>query len=81
MVGAFPKLKSLVWILFGYSFIMFYFGRLFDIPETALKLSPFGNTPQLPVQEFSAAPLVVMCCISVALIVGGVVFFRKRDIG
>ena len=80
LFGVFPKLKSLIWALFGYSFILFYFGRLFDVPEIAIKLSPFGNISQLPVQELSVIPMVVLCIISVGLCVMGVLFFEKRGV-
>jgi ABC-2 type transport system permease protein len=80
MVGAFPKLKFFVWIVFAYSFVTFYFGRFFNIPEAVLKLSPFGNIPQLPAETFSAIPLVVMSGISFALIAGGIILFEKREI-
>jgi len=82
LVGLFPKLTSLLWILFGYSFIMFYFGRLFadKIPEIVMKLSPFNTIPQLPVEEFSAIPPVVLCFIAIILIVTGITGFEKRDI-
>ena len=81
LVGLLPKLTTLVWALFGYSFLMLYFGRLFDVPEWAVRISPFGNTPSVPVQEFSAAPLIVMCAIALALAVTG--FFagyNRRDV-
>jgi ABC-2 type transport system permease protein len=79
LVGAFPKLKSLIWVLFGYSFLMFYFGRLLDIPAVALKLAPFGNIPQLPTQEFTILPLIVLTLISFILIASGITLFEKRD--
>ena len=80
LVGLLPKLKSLVWLLFGYSFLMFYFGRLFNMPEIALELSPFGNIPQLPVEKFTVLPLVVLCLIAIGLTVIGVWGFERRDI-
>jgi len=80
MVGLFPKRNSLVWVLFGYSFIMFYFGRLFNIPEIAIRVSPFGNIPQLPVQEFSTIPLLILSIIAIGFCVIGIVSFEKRDI-
>jgi len=82
LVGWFPKLTSLLWILFGYSFIMFYFGRLFadKIPEIVMRLSPFNSIPQLPVEKFSAIPFVVLCFIAIILSVIGIIGFEKRDI-
>jgi ABC-2 type transport system permease protein len=79
LVGFAPKLTSLIWVVFGYAFIMFYFGRLFNLPEFFQKISPFANIPEIPVQEFTAAPLAVLCVIAVGLFVGGVVGFTRRD--
>jgi len=82
LIGLLPKLKFLAWVLFGYSFLMFYFGRLFadKIPEIASKLSPFGNIPQLPIQEFSTMPLVVLCIVAIGFFVIGIIGFGKRDV-
>ncbi|WMC93741.1 ABC transporter permease [Kineothrix sp. MB12-C1] len=80
-IGVFPKITSLVWAVFSFSFIMMYFGRLLDIPEWVHKLSPFGNIPQLPVEEFSAAPLLVMILVSILFLAIGIVGYRQRDIG
>lgn len=81
LIGAFPKLMPLVWVVFSFSFIMTYFGRLFDFPDWVHKLSPFGNTPQLPVQEFSITPLIVMTFIAALLVIVGITRYRQRDIG
>ena len=80
LVGRLPKLTSWVWLLFGYSFLMFYFGRLFNVSEIMLKISPFGNIPQLPVEELSILPLFIMCVIAVVFCAVGIVGFKKRDV-
>jgi len=81
LVGVFPKLTSWVWALFGYSFIIFYFGRLFpDLPAFAIKLSPFGSIPQLPVQKFSEIPLILLSIIAIGLCMVGIMRFEKRDV-
>jgi len=80
LVGLFPKFTSLIWVLFGYSFIIFYFGKLFNVPDFFVKLSPFGHIPQLPVQEFSATPLIIMTAIACFFCTLGVHYFNKRDL-
>jgi ABC-2 type transport system permease protein len=80
LIGMFPKLISLAWIMFGYSFLVFYFGRMFSLPEIALRVTPFGNIPQLPVQAFSFLPLVILCVIAVGFCALGIIGFEKRDI-
>ncbi|MDR2889023.1 MAG: hypothetical protein LBV33_04185 [Lachnospiraceae bacterium] len=82
LVGWRPKLSLAVWVVACYAFLMFYFGRIFtDIPEWVRKLSPFSNTPELPVQEFTATPLIVMCIIAIALWLVGLLGYRHRDLG
>jgi len=80
LVGRLPKLTSLIWLLFGYAFLMFYFGRLFSVPEIMLKLSPFNNIPQLPVEQFSVLPLGILCIIAIGFCKAGIRSFEKRDI-
>ncbi|MGF7143909.1 ABC-2 type transport system permease protein [Anaerotaenia torta] len=81
LAGFMPKLTSLVWAVFGYTFIVMYFGRIMNMPEWASRITPFGNIPQLPVQEFSAAPLIILTLLAAAFTVIGVWRFRERDIG
>jgi len=81
LIGWFPKLLPLNWVMFAYSFIMVYFGRsIFKVPEAFVKISPFGSVPQLPAQELEVAPLIVLCVIAVALMAAGLVGYRRRDI-
>jgi ABC-2 type transport system permease protein len=49
--GYVPKLNSLVWLYLFYSFIVLYLGGLFQFPEWAGQLSPFGHIPKLPVEK------------------------------
>lgn len=81
LTGLLPKLSGLVWAMFGYTFIILYFGRLMDVPEWAMRITPFGNIPQLPLQEFTIVPLIVLSIIAVLLCAIGVTAFLRRDIG
>ncbi len=80
LIGILPKLTVLNWAIYAYSFGAVYFGRLFDMPEWSLKITPFGNIPQLPVQELNMAPLIVLTLIAVALTTVGMIAFSRRDI-
>lgn len=81
LMGAWPKLSGLIWVYLGYSFFVLYFGRIADLDKVFAKLSPFGSVPQIPTEEFQAAPLAVMVVVSVMLVGIGVDRFRRRDIG
>jgi len=81
LVGVLPRMTSLTWVLFVYSFLTMYFGRLFDMPEWATRISPFGNIPSIPVQEFKVLPLVVLCVVAEVLSdIGYFAGYRKRDV-
>jgi len=80
-IGLFPKIKILNWLIFAYSFIVLYFGRILDVPEWTTKISPFGNIAQLPVQKLSATPLYVLSAVGVLLIYVGFRSYRNQDLG
>jgi ABC-2 type transport system permease protein len=81
LVGLFPKFISLIWIPFGYSFVIFYFGRLTKMPDWAIQISAFGATPQLPIESFTPLPLIILTTIAVALTFIGFNFgYKRRDL-
>jgi ABC-2 type transport system permease protein len=81
LVGVLPKLTALVWVVYVYAAFAAIFLRMFDLPDWLSKLSPFGNVPQLPVQEFDALPLVLLTVIAIVFTIAGVCGFKRRDIG
>jgi ABC-2 type transport system permease protein len=81
LLGALPKLTPLIWVLFAYSFVTVYFGKLINLPDWMAKLSPFGSIPQLPVQELEILPLALMIALSAVLCALGLWRYRERNIG
>ncbi|MCL1846692.1 MAG: hypothetical protein FWF91_01840 [Coriobacteriia bacterium] len=81
LVGYLPKLTALVWAVFAYTFVAMYFGRIMDVPEWVQRITPFGNIPQLPIQDFTLLPLVLLTLIAIVLAVPGAWRFTQRDIG
>jgi len=75
------KRQGLVWGYLGYSFFAVYFGVLVRLPEWMAKLSPFGFSPQLPVEPFEPLTAAALGGVSLALWVLGSVGYVKRDIG
>ncbi len=81
LVGAFPKMTSLIWAVFGYTFMIMYIGRIMSLPKWVEKTTPFGNISQLPIQEFNIIPLIILTLIAVVLTTIGIWRYRTRDIG
>ncbi|KKI90113.1 ABC transporter permease [Bacillus sp. SA1-12] len=80
LIGLFPQLTGITWLYLGYSFLVVYLGRLLQLPEWMGNLSPFGQIPQLPVEEINSITLSMLICLSAILIVIGFFGYRKRDI-
>jgi ABC-2 type transport system permease protein len=80
LVGFCPKFTGLAWVLFTYSLLVVYFGRIISLPGWAAKLSPFSHIPQLPVQEFTPAPLIALTVIALTAAGGGAWAYRRRDV-
>lgn len=81
LVGCLPKYTMLGWLFFAFELLMFYFGRIFtDIPAWVLKISPFANIPQIPVQEFTAAPLIILALLALVLAALGLIGYKHRDL-
>ncbi|MTH51879.1 ABC transporter permease [Bacillus mangrovi] len=80
LIGFIPKWAGAIWFYVVYSFITLYFGELFQFPEWAGKLSPFGYVPHIPVDEFTAMPLILLSAAALLMTSAGFTGFSKRDI-
>lgn len=78
--GIFPKGTGFVWIYLGYSFLAVYLGKILQFPEWMSRITPFGNIPQIPVEEFTMVPLVVLTIVALLLTLAGFAGFRQRDL-
>ena len=64
----------------GFAFVVGWLGGLIRLPSWAEGISPFAHLPQVPVEEVSVGPLVLLTLLAVALVAVGGVGFRRRDI-
>lgn len=81
LIGFLPKGIGLIWVYYAYTFIVLDFGTLLNMPEWARRITPFGNVPKMPLQEFQLAPMLILALAAVVLCVGGLMTYRRRDIG
>ena len=78
--GLLPKVTGIVWGYFGLIFIVSFLGGLPGLlPEWMQNISPMKHIPQLPLDEMTFTPLIILTVIACALSATGFVFFRKRD--
>lgn len=78
--GVAPRAIVLAWALVVYAILVVYLGGLLDLPGWMLDISPYTHVPRMPVEEFTARPLVVLTLVAVGLIGVGFAGFRRRDI-
>jgi len=79
--GLVPRLAAaLAWTLFGICAFITFFGDAIDLPQALLDVSPFTHTPQAPLEPVTATPLVVVTVVVAALLAGGYLGLRRRDI-
>ncbi|GLI27693.1 exporter of polyketide antibiotics [Agromyces rhizosphaerae] len=80
LYGWLPRLLGVVWVLFGYAFIVGFFGPLFDLPDVALWISPFEHIGEYPGEELSGVAMLVLAGVAVVVAAIGVLGFRRRDL-
>ena len=57
------------------------FGALLDLPDWLQDISPLSHPAQLPVEEFTLLPLLVLGAITVVGVALGLLGLRRRQIG
>jgi ABC-2 type transport system permease protein len=56
-------------------------GELVKLPTWVIDLSPYTNVPTMPVEPFSAAPVLILTAIAAAVLATAGWRYRSRDIG
>jgi len=69
------------WTALGVVVMLLFLGATLRLPQPILDISPFTHVPKLPGGTVSAAPLVWLTVIAVALAAGGLAGLKRRDIG
>lgn len=80
LIGFVPQFTHVIWFYLLYSFVVIYMGGLFQFPTWMSKLSPFGFIPQIPLEDFKVAPLLIVTFVAVILSSIGFNQYRNRDL-
>ncbi|MDZ5710862.1 ABC transporter permease [Jeotgalibacillus sp. HH7-29] len=75
-----PSITSIAWGYLIYSFLVVYLGGLLQLPEWPGKLSPFGHVPQIPGEDLSLIPLLLLTLFAAILYTAGVYSYKQRDL-
>lgn len=80
LLGAVPRLVSLVWAWLGYSVLVTMFGALVGLPDRAMDLGAFEILAQPPVDDFEAVPFSAYLAAVLAAGALALAGFRRRDL-
>jgi ABC-2 type transport system permease protein len=69
------------WTAVGVAVVIELFGQVLQLSHWVLDISPFTHAPRLPGGTTSAAPLLWLCVVALALTAAGLAGLRRRDIG
>ncbi|PRZ41659.1 ABC-2 type transport system permease protein [Antricoccus suffuscus] len=81
LFGLAPRFVVGGWVALVVFLILGQFGDVLGLNKAVMNVSPFAHTPRLPGGEFSAAPVLWLCVVAIALGIAGFVGFRRRDVG
>ena len=81
-VGLLPRWSAGAgWAVVGVTVVITIFGPAFSLPQALLDISPFTHVPKLPGGVVTAAPLLWLSGLTVALAAAALAGVRRRDIG
>jgi ABC-2 type transport system permease protein len=76
-----PRLTFLSWgALLGF-IVIELLAELLQIGQSIQNISPFTHVPKVLVSEFSSTPLILLTIAALALVVTGLLGFKRRSIG
>ncbi len=79
--GAFPdSCVAIGWTAVGLTVALNIFGQALQLSHWVLDISPFTHLPRLPGAPVTAAPLIWLCVVALALCAAGLAALRHRDI-
>ena len=78
--GWWPRLSAVAWVALGLALTFGLLGRLLELPQALLDLSPYTHMPALPNGDMRWGPVLVELAVAAGLVLAGVAGFRRRDV-
>ncbi len=75
-----PRALPAIWVVVGYGLVAGYFAPILDLPEAALRLSPFEHVGDYPLEDINGVAVVVLTVLAGVLVQAAVIVFRRRDL-
>jgi ABC-2 type transport system permease protein len=81
LFGLVPRAGVAAWALLAWCGVVAFLGKLLDLPQWTMDLSPFQHVPAMPLAEVDWLPLGLLTLVAAVLIVAGAFGFHHRDAG
>jgi ABC-2 type transport system permease protein len=80
LFGLIPRFAAAAWGALAAFLVLAELGSFGGLGTWAVDISPYTHVPKLPGGPFTAAPLLWLACVAVALTAVGLVALRRRDL-
>ncbi|RIM82043.1 ABC transporter permease [Staphylococcus arlettae] len=80
ILGVSNKLTSIVYAYLAYCFVVVYIGNLLNVREWLKNLTPFHHIPQIPIDDFTVLPLIILIILALCITVFGLLLFQRKDL-
>ncbi|MER6494400.1 ABC transporter permease [Streptomyces griseorubiginosus] len=80
LYGVAPRVAPVAWAVAGAVLLIGWVGPALDAPRAVLDVSPFGHLPKLPGGAMDWTPVLLLLALAAALVAGGLVGLRRRDL-
>lgn len=79
LLGWAPRFTGFMWLYIAFSFIVIYFGGLFQFPDWVQRLTPFGYVAKVPIENVDYGVLAALTAAAAVLLIIGFMGFNRRD--
>jgi ABC-2 type transport system permease protein len=78
--GWLPRWSGVGWGVLAVCFVIGWLGEVLELPSWAMDLSPFTHTPQVPLDDVTAGPLLALAAVAALLVAVGAAGLHRRDV-
>ena len=79
LISYLPRHTSFIWFYLGFTGFAIYIGKMMQLPEWVIRLSPYGYIPQIPAQEMNWSSLAVLSIVAILFTGMGYIKYTKRE--
>jgi ABC-2 type transport system permease protein len=80
LYGITPRALALAWVALVYATLLAFFGPLMDLPSWTHNLSPLDHIARMPLEDLTAAPVIILTAIAATTAAAGAWAFSRRDL-